>query len=89
MGVHRAHQGHGLGLELVLAALYVCTQSAGLVGARAVVTHPLNHGLTGFYSRAGFKPFNDPRYDHTMYVLMKDARRTLAEADLVPPPAGP
>jgi len=54
-----------------------------------VVTHPLNHGLTGFYSRAGFTTFNDPRYDHSMYILMKDARRTLAEAGLEPSAARP
>jgi GNAT superfamily N-acetyltransferase len=83
MGVHQDYQGHGLGGDLLLAALLTATRAAELVGVRAVVTHPLNRGLTGFYSRYGFKAFVDPNYDLAMYILMKDVRRTLRDGGLM------
>jgi GNAT superfamily N-acetyltransferase len=83
MGVHEDYQGHGLGGDLLLAALLTAARAAELVGVRAVVTHPLNRGLAGFYGRYGFKTFNDPNYDLAMYTLMKDVRRTLRDGGLL------
>ena len=83
MGVHHDHQGHGLGGDLVLAAMVTVARAAELVGIRAIVTHPLNQGLTGFYGRYGFRAFADPPNEWSMYVLMKDVRTTLRDADLL------
>ncbi len=47
MGVQQDSQGTGLGGDLLLAAILVVVRTADLVGVRAVITHPLNHGLTG------------------------------------------
>jgi len=83
MVVHQDYQGHGLGGDLLLAALLTAARAAELVGVRAVVTHPLTRSLTGFYGRYGFKVFNDPNYDLAMYTLMKDIRRTLRDSGLM------
>lgn len=83
MGVHQDYQGHGLGGDLLLAALLTAARAADLVGVRAVVTHPLTPGLTGFYGRYGFKTFTDPHYELSMYTLMKDVRRTLRDGGLM------
>jgi GNAT superfamily N-acetyltransferase len=83
MGVHKDCQGRGLGSDLLLSALLVAARAAELVGTRAVVTHPLTHGLTGFYARYGFKVFSDPNYELSMYVLMKDVRKTLRSCGML------
>jgi GNAT superfamily N-acetyltransferase len=83
MGVHQEYQGHGLGRDLLLAALLTTARASELVGVRAVVTHPITRSLTTFYGRYGFKVFNDPNYDLAMYTLMKDVRRTLRDGGLM------
>jgi hypothetical protein len=70
-------QGHGVGSDLLLSAFLVVARAAELVGVRAIVTHPLNFGLTGFYGRYGFEHFTDPNYELSMYMLMKKVRGTL------------
>jgi GNAT superfamily N-acetyltransferase len=84
IGVHQDCHGAGLGGDLLLAALLTVVRTAALVGVRAVITHPLNHGPTGFYGRYGFRSFNDPNHDLTMYMLVKDVRKTLRENGLEP-----
>lgn len=77
MGVREDCQGHGVGSDLLLSAFLVVARAAELVGVRAIVTHPLNFGLTGFYGRYGFEHFTDPNYELSMYMLMKKVRGTL------------
>ena len=86
MGVHKGSQGQGLGAELLLAALLTVARAAELVGVRAVVTHPLNFGLTAFYGRYGFEHFRDPNYELSMYILMKKVRGTLRSCGMLPAP---
>ena len=81
MGVHQDHQRRGLGGELLVAALLTAARAAELVGVRAVVTHPLNHGLAGYYGGYGFQTFTDPNYELSMHILMKDVRRTPRDGD--------
>jgi hypothetical protein len=61
-----------------LFALRTALRAADATGSAAVITHPLDDGVRGFYARWGFQdlPF-DPR--RAMVVRMNDLRRSFAD----------
>jgi GNAT superfamily N-acetyltransferase len=79
MGVHKDVQGQGVGSELLLAALLTVARAAEMVGVRAIVTHPLNFGLTAFYGRYGFEHFIDPEHEcvgESSNLAFRDQRKS-------------
>jgi predicted N-acetyltransferase YhbS len=61
LAIDRSWQGRGLGQDLAAHALRQCLAAAELIGARAVLVHPLYARLSPFYARLGFErlPFSE------------------------------
>jgi GNAT superfamily N-acetyltransferase len=76
--VDKAYQGQGHAVSLLLFALRTAMRAADMVGSVGVITHPLDDGVRGFYTKQGFAdlPF-DPR--RSMIVRMVDLRRSFGE----------
>lgn len=56
LGVDKAYQGQGVGLDLLQDALERSIRAAEIVGSRAVLVHALDQRLADFYKKyAGFK----------------------------------
>jgi GNAT superfamily N-acetyltransferase len=57
LGVDKAYQGSGVGLDLLQDALTRAINASQIVGSRAVLVHALDPRLAAFYTKhAGFKP---------------------------------
>ena len=71
LAVDRSRHGEGHAASLLYFALGTALRAAGHVASMGVITHPLDDGVRGFYSRWGFRdvPF-DPR--RSMLVRMVD-----------------
>ena len=77
LAVDKAYRGQGHATSLLLFALRTALRAADAIASVAVITHPLDDGVRGFYARWGFQdlPF-DPR--RAMIVRMNDLRRSFA-----------
>jgi GNAT superfamily N-acetyltransferase len=77
LAVNEAFQGQGHAASLLLFALRTALVASETVGSLGVITHPLDDGVRGFYTRWGFQdlPF-DPR--RAMFVRMADPRASFA-----------
>jgi len=75
LAVDRALQGQGHAASLLIFALRTALHAASVIGSVGVITHPLDDGVRGFYTRWGFQdlPF-DPR--RAMLVRMVDLQRS-------------
>jgi GNAT superfamily N-acetyltransferase len=75
IAVDAAFQGRGHAASLLLFALRTALIASETIGSLGVITHPLDDGVRGFYSRWGFDdlPF-DPR--RAMFVRMADLRKS-------------
>ena len=75
LGIDKDYQGQGHAASLLLFALKSALRAAEIVGSMGVITHPLDDGIRGFYTRWGFQdlPF-DPR--RAMMVRMEDVRKS-------------
>lgn len=78
LAVEKAHQGQGYAADLLLYALTTALRVSDSIGIMAVITHPLDDAVRGFYTRWGFQelPF-DPR--RAMIVRMADLRLHLPD----------
>lgn len=76
LAVDSAWRGQGHGLSLLQFALRTALRASDSVGSTAVITHPLDETLRGFYARWGFidLPFDPER---AMIARMADIRRRL------------
>ncbi|RBP15501.1 acetyltransferase (GNAT) family protein [Roseiarcus fermentans] len=76
LAVDRDWQSQGHAISLLLFALTTALKASEHVGSTAVIAHPLNETIRGFYARWGFfdLPF-DPR--GAMIARMADIRRRL------------
>ncbi len=83
LAVDRQQQGQGHAFSLLQFALRAALKASESVASTAVITHPLDESLRGFYARWGFSdlPF-DPR--RAMSSRMVDIQRRLQ----IPPPSG-
>ena len=73
LAVDSAHQGNGVGRNLVKDAVVRSVRAADLIGARAILVHAINDGARDFYSNVGFDPSpTDPLH---LILSMKDARQ--------------
>jgi GNAT superfamily N-acetyltransferase len=75
LAVDKDFQGQGHAVSLLLFALRTALVASKTIGSMAVITHPLDDGVRGFYARWGFQdlPF-DPR--RAMLVRMVDLRKS-------------
>lgn len=55
LGVSKAHDGEGLGKQLLLDAYHRAKSAAETIGAKALVVDPLNEAVAGFYLGVGFE----------------------------------
>jgi GNAT superfamily N-acetyltransferase len=80
LAVDKQYQGQGHAKSLLLFALRTALQASAVIGSTGVITHPLDDGMRGFYSRWGFQdlPF-DPR--RAMIVRMADLRASFTGPD--------
>ncbi len=76
LAVDRACQGQGHAFSLLQFALRAALKASESVASTAVITHPLDESLRGFYGRWGFSelPF-DPR--RAMILRMLDIQQRL------------
>ncbi|MDE3174517.1 MAG: GNAT family N-acetyltransferase [Pseudomonadota bacterium] len=74
--VDKAYQGRGLAVDLLRHAFRRALAASEMVGCMAVITHPLDEDVRGFYAKWGFQdlPF-DPR--RAMIVRIQDLRAHL------------
>lgn len=56
LGVDRAFQGNGVGLDLIQAAVERSVTAANIVGSRALLVHALDDRLGEMYQKVGFLP---------------------------------
>jgi GNAT superfamily N-acetyltransferase len=76
LAVHQAAQGNRLGQSLLLDAVSRVLNAAESVGVRALLVHAKRDRAAEFYRKhANFEPL--PGHPLTLYLLLKDARRTL------------
>ncbi|MBM3854811.1 MAG: GNAT family N-acetyltransferase [Verrucomicrobia bacterium] len=77
LAVDQTAQGRRLGQSLLLDAIRRVLDAAESLGVRALLVHAKHEQASDFYRRlAGFEPLpGDPL---ALYLLLKDARRTLA-----------
>jgi predicted GNAT family N-acyltransferase len=76
LAVDSAWRGQGHGLSLLQFALRTALKASDSVGSTAVITHPLDESLRGFYARWGFIDLAfDPQ--RAMIARMADIRRRL------------
>ena len=54
LGVDKAHQGTGLGAQLLKHALENALSVAGIIGAKALIVEPSNDSARRFYQHFGF-----------------------------------
>jgi GNAT superfamily N-acetyltransferase len=78
LAVDAREQGQGLGRALLKNAVLRAAQASDLIGCRAILTHAKNDRANRFYTRFGFEP--SPVDEYHLYLLMKDVKKTLAEA---------
>jgi GNAT superfamily N-acetyltransferase len=71
LAVDRRLQGAGLGALLLQDAIKRAVLTSELVGARALITHPIDHQVLEFYKHFGF---TDSVADY-QYLLIKEAKR--------------
>jgi GNAT superfamily N-acetyltransferase len=76
LAVDKSAQGRRLGQSLLLDAIRRVLHAAEELGLRALLVHAKHDRAADFYRKwAGFEPLpNDPL---ALYLLLKDARRTL------------
>lgn len=77
LAVDLEFSGAGLGRSLLRHATARAMEAAEAIGIRAILVHALTDEVVPFYERFGFERF--PGLDRTLYLLAKDARRTLRE----------
>jgi GNAT superfamily N-acetyltransferase len=77
LAIDRAYQGQGHAADLLLHAFRRALAASETIGCMAVITHPVDDGVPGFYAKWGFQdlPF-DPR--RAMIVRMQELQRHLA-----------
>ena len=77
LAVDKSTQGRRLGRSLLLDAIHRVLNAAGALGIRALVVQAKHERAADFYRRqAGFEPLpGDPL---ALYLLLKDARKTLS-----------
>ncbi len=75
LAIATGYQGKGLGSGMLKDALVRTLQAADLAGIRALVVHAKDDQASGFYERYGFA--RSPTDAHHLYILLKDARKTL------------
>jgi predicted GNAT family N-acyltransferase len=78
LAVDERFRAMGLGASLLQDAIIKGLEAAQLVGSRAFLVHALNQAAVEFYQRYGFESVPDT--SHVMYLLMKDAVKTVADA---------
>lgn len=78
MAVARADQGRGIGAGMLQDAIRRTLVIAEHAGVRALLTHPIDDDAARFYLRFGFEA--SPVRDEQLLLLLKDARRLLAES---------
>ena len=75
LAVDLSEQGRGLGSALLKDALHRVSQTAELIGARALLVDALNEDARAFYEQFNFEPSTvDPLH---LFLLMKDVRARL------------
>lgn len=76
LAIDKDYQGQGHASSLLFFALKTAVHAAEIVGSMGVITHPLDDGVRGFYTRWGFQdlPF-DPR--RAMFVRMVDLQKSM------------
>lgn len=77
LAVDLRYQGQGHATDLLLQAFRYALAASAHIGAAAVLTHPLDDGVRGFYARWGFQDLTfDPR--RAMIVRMQDLTAALS-----------
>jgi GNAT superfamily N-acetyltransferase len=73
LAVDKDYQGQGHAVSLLGFALKAALRAAAIVGTMGVITHPLDDGVRGFYTRWGFQ---DLPFDPRRVVRMVDLRQS-------------
>ncbi|MBF0255406.1 MAG: GNAT family N-acetyltransferase, partial [Gammaproteobacteria bacterium] len=71
LAVDCAHQGLGLGSDLLLDALIRITRAAEKVAIWAILVDPIDQHASAFYLHHGFQPLRD---SEAMILTLKDAK---------------
>lgn len=75
LAVDKAYQGRGIGAGLLKDGLLRVLQASGVVGARAVLIHAIDHDAIPFYAAYGFKSF--PSDARTMFLPIDQLKLAL------------
>ena len=67
LAVDEAHQGVGLGSDLLVDAAKRSLAAAEVIGARAIIVQALDDRAAEFYQRWGFRPFSE--HEPLMLIL--------------------
>jgi GNAT superfamily N-acetyltransferase len=76
MGVHVAHQGKGLGVEIIRQAAQRALGSAETIGARGLLIHAIDDRARTFYEHIGLE--QSPSSDRTFMISMAQLAATFA-----------
>lgn len=78
LAIDKNYQGQGHAASLLFFALKTALHLSQSIGCSAVITHPLDESLRGFYARWGFQdlPFDPKR---AMIVRMNDLQKSFGE----------
>lgn len=76
LAVDRRFHSMGLGADLLQHAAIKAIEAADTIGMRAVLVKALTEDVVPLYERFGFTRF--PGADLTLYLLLSDARATIA-----------
>jgi len=76
LAVDQEYRGLGLGYSLLQHATLQALNAAETIGIKAVLVHAIDEEAVRFYEKFGFSRF--PDQNHTLYLLVSDARASLA-----------
>jgi GNAT superfamily N-acetyltransferase len=77
LGVHRDHEGQGLGAGLLSDVITRMIDLSDEIGCRGLLIHAETHDARAFYLHLIPELVPSPTDDFHLVLLMKDARRTL------------
>jgi GNAT superfamily N-acetyltransferase len=72
LAVDARHQGHRLGLSLLVDALGRCVAASAIVGARGIIAHAIDDQAIRFYEHFGFS--RAPTGDKLMLLPIESAK---------------
>lgn len=77
--IKRAHQGQGIGRDLLVDAIIRATHAGEQVAARFICVDPIDDGARAFYKHFGFKDIEGDEHGR-MYLSITQAQAALSQS---------